>query len=156
MDYFVLSLGANLGDRLETISRAKEKLEIAFGTYFCSSMYRSQAVEYLDQPDFINCAMAFKITESSPTPEAVLSTILDLEDALGRVRSVRFGPRVIDIDLIFYSDRVMNTPQLTLPHPRFLQRSFVVRPMLELPIKEWLSATYSIPDEFETEALIVD
>tara|TARA_R110000868_G_scaffold100128_3_gene275393 strand:+ start:23398 stop:23868 length:471 start_codon:yes stop_codon:yes gene_type:complete len=156
MNFFVISLGSNLGDSADNITRARSSLEALFGTGFYSSLYRSNAVELTDQPDFYNQALAFKITNSTPEPQELLQLLLGVETKLGRQRTVRFGPRVIDIDLIFYSDKILSTPQLTLPHPRFLQRSFVVRPMLELPIKSWLSENFELPQCFDTEAYIVD
>ena len=156
MNFFIVSLGSNLGDSASSISAARTSLESLFGASFSSSLYRSSAVELTDQPDFYNQALAFEITTSTPGPEELLQLLLSVETKLGRERTIRFGPRVIDIDLIFYSDKTLSTDKLTLPHPRFLQRSFVVRPMLELPIRNWLVQNYNLPEHFDTEAYIVD
>ncbi|MBH47998.1 MAG: 2-amino-4-hydroxy-6-hydroxymethyldihydropteridine diphosphokinase [Halobacteriovorax sp.] len=156
MNFFIVSLGSNLGDSATNIANARTSLESLFGASFSSSLYRSSAVELIDQPDFYNQALAFEITTSTPAPEELLQLLLTLETTLGRKRTVRFGPRVIDIDLIFYSDKTFSSDKLTLPHPRFLQRSFVVRPMLELPIKKWLTDNFNLPEHFDTEAYIVD
>jgi 2-amino-4-hydroxy-6-hydroxymethyldihydropteridine diphosphokinase len=81
------------------------------------------------QPDFLNCVVELR---SSLSPEALLEALLGVERAMGRVRAGRWGPRVIDLDLVLYGARVLETPSLTLPHPGVLTRRFVLEPLAAL------------------------
>ncbi|HEV2131036.1 MAG TPA: 2-amino-4-hydroxy-6-hydroxymethyldihydropteridine diphosphokinase, partial [Longimicrobiaceae bacterium] len=94
-----------------------------------SSVYRSAPVGYRDQPDFFNLACG-GVTHLSP-PE-LLATTQEIEYSLGRARSFRNAPRTIDIDLLAYGDLVLDTPELTLPHPRLPERAFVLLPLAEV------------------------
>jgi 2-amino-4-hydroxy-6-hydroxymethyldihydropteridine diphosphokinase len=92
-------------------------------------LYHSRAVGYTDQPDFVNTALSGK---TSLSPEELLAFTQEIEQRVGRVQRFHWGPREIDIDIIFYDNLVQQTDQLTLPHPEFRQRDFVLRPLCDL------------------------
>jgi 2-amino-4-hydroxy-6-hydroxymethyldihydropteridine diphosphokinase len=94
-----------------------------------SSLYETTPVGVIDQPDFLNAVVQVRTTR---TPEELLQTALDMERKWGRVRTQRWGPRVLDIDLLVYGDRQIDTPALTVPHPRLRERAFVVVPLAEI------------------------
>jgi 2-amino-4-hydroxy-6-hydroxymethyldihydropteridine diphosphokinase len=127
----VLGLGSNLGDSVETIRRACEALDLLPKTQVlqCSSLYRTKPVGLLDQPDFVNAAVLLK---TGLSPRALLGACLGIEAAAGRRRSVKNGPRVLDIDLLLYEGEVSGDEELTLPHPRLHERAFVLVPLADL------------------------
>ena len=94
-----------------------------------SSLYETAAVGVTDQPDFLNAAA--EVRTSLPAA-ALLSAFLNLENLLGRVRTFRWGPRVIDLDLLLYGDEQIALPTLTVPHPRLRERAFVLVPLAEI------------------------
>lgn len=125
-----LSLGSNLGDRgkylREAISRLGELGEIRQ----VSAFYETQPVEVKgEQPWFLNCALAMK-TELMPLE--FLSRMLAVEKSMGRIRTQPKGPRTIDIDIVFFGNDVLDTPELTVPHPAMHQRRFVLAPLAEI------------------------
>lgn len=154
MKKLILALGSNQGDSLEILKLARERLMVLFGDCESSRIYISDAVDYLDQPQFYNQVIAFDLPQMSALD--VLVTTMSIEADLGRTRLIKFGPRTIDIDLIFYADQNFHLENLVIPHPRFLQRSFVVYPLLELSIKSWILDNYIIPDHFEVSASPID
>ena len=125
-----LSLGGNIGDVRDTIANALRLLE-ATGVRVVarSSDYRTRPWGKTDQPDFTNVST---VVETALPPLQLLATCLDVERQLGRVRHERWGPRVIDIDLIAYDDVSMETPELTLPHRHAHERGFVLIPLAEI------------------------
>jgi 2-amino-4-hydroxy-6-hydroxymethyldihydropteridine diphosphokinase len=125
-----LGLGANLGDPPANLRAAVERLREA-GLQFeaLSSLYRTRPWGVTDQPDFINaCALARTRLE----PLALLERIQAVEHEMGRRRSLRWGPRPIDIDILFYENISSTDPRLTLPHPGLLERAFVLLPLAEI------------------------
>lgn len=126
-----VGLGANLGDRAENIQSALSSLGDLPTIRLCrvSSLYETAAVGIPDQPDFLN-AVAEVATTLSAT--ALLEALLNLENLLGRVRTFRWGPRVIDLDLLLYEDQQIALPTLTVPHPRLRERAFVLAPLAEI------------------------
>lgn len=126
-----LGLGANLGEREETIKQALKKLaaQPTIEVTAVSSLYQTAPVGMTDQPDFLNAAAAIRTTL---TPQELLACILQLEQQLGRVRTVRWGPRTIDIDILVFGSKEINQPQLTVPHPRLEKRLFVLVPLAEI------------------------
>lgn len=128
-----IGLGANLGDREETIRRAVERLRGEQGIEIVgiSSLRETEPVGYADQPRFLNGALA---VDTDLSPRDLLARLLAVERELGRVREagLRYGPRTIDLDLLLYGDRVVNEPGLTVPHPRLEERRFVLEPLYEL------------------------
>lgn len=155
MNKLVIASGSNLGNSLEILAKAQSKLMHIFGACEASRVYRSSAVDYLDQPDFFNQVLVFSLPKNHD-PHAVLQVLLKLESELGRERKILRGPRTIDLDLIFFADQTYESAMLTLPHPRFLQRSFVIRPVLELSIASWVRENFAVPEAFTTEAFPID
>lgn len=126
---FYLSLGSNVGDRkgylLQAIGRLREH-----GLYCAlSSFYETEPVEVTDQGWFLNCAVGL---DSSETPAQLLADILSIEKAMGRERIQKKGPRTIDIDILLCGDVIVDTPDLTIPHPAMAQRRFVLEPLAEI------------------------
>ena len=125
-----LLLGSNEGDPPRNLSLAAENVEKSAGIILSrSSLYRSAAWGLEQQPDFYNQVLEIA---SPHSPEALLQKMLDIELAMGRVRIERWGPRLIDIDLLFYGSQIRNTPALTLPHPGIPQRRFTLVPLAEI------------------------
>ncbi|MDQ7081618.1 MAG: 2-amino-4-hydroxy-6-hydroxymethyldihydropteridine diphosphokinase [Aquificota bacterium] len=124
-----LSLGTNLGDRLGYLLRAVEGLRGLGKVERVSTLYESDPWGYRDQPPFLNCVVLFR---TDLKPRDLLTALKDLERSVGRVPRFRWGPREIDIDIVLYGDLVMDSPDLTIPHPRFRERDFVLVPLLEL------------------------
>jgi 2-amino-4-hydroxy-6-hydroxymethyldihydropteridine diphosphokinase len=123
----VIAMGSNLGDRLDYLQGGLDGLfdtpRITF--LAVSPVYETVPVGGPEQPDYLNAVV---IAETSMPAQAVLERCLSLEDAFGRVRDERWGPRTLDLDLIIYGDEVSNGPGLTLPHPRAHERAFVLAP----------------------------
>jgi len=126
-----LGLGSNLGDRRATIEVALEKLGQLPGTRVLavSTVIETEPVGVTDQPRFLN-AVARLETELGPYD--LLAELQALEVKLGRVRTRRWGPRTIDLDILLYDDLVLETEALTVPHPLMAERRFVLAPLVEL------------------------
>ena len=124
-----LGLGSNLGDRLQNLRTAAERIGQIIDVDRVSRVYESAAVGYTDQPDFLNLVLR---AQTDLEPLALFAELKRIETALGRERSFRNAPRTIDIDVLAYDQRVLSTPELTIPHPRMLERSFVLLPLLEV------------------------
>ena len=131
MSVAYIALGANLGDPTATVNAAFAALAELPQTALagCSALYRTAPVGILDQPEFVNAAACLN-TELAP--EALLDALLAIEQRFGRRRGERNGPRTLDLDLLLYDDRVIDTPRLTLPHPRLHLRAFVLCPLADL------------------------
>lgn len=128
-----VGLGANLGDREATVRRALELLaaEPGIEVVAVSTLRETEPVGYADQPAFLNGAAAL---DTELSPRALLDRLLAVEQKLGRVRGAgpRFGPRMIDLDLLLYGGEVVDEPGLTVPHPRLAERRFALEPLCEL------------------------
>jgi len=128
-----IALGSNLnssfGDRASNLREALRRLEELGDLKAISSFFDTEPVGYLDQPHFLNAAA---VLETSLVPLDLLRGLLAIEKAMGRERLIAKGPRVIDLDLLLYSDRVLNTTELTLPHPEMQSRRFVLEPLSEI------------------------
>ena len=128
----VLSLGSNLGNSAEILSSAAEALNEASEVIALSSFYQTRPVGGPPQPDFMN---AIIIIETNLEPEELLLVAQAIEGAHGRERNentVKWGPRFLDIDLIKCDEMLINSPDLTIPHPRAHEREFVLRPWNEI------------------------
>jgi 2-amino-4-hydroxy-6-hydroxymethyldihydropteridine diphosphokinase len=127
-----VGLGSNLGDRAGYLLLAvRGMLDAGLDVIRLSSIYETEAVEYEEQPAFLN--MVAEVRGSTlPTPEQMLARLLRIEYALGRTRGVRMGPRTIDLDLLIFKDALSDTEFLKLPHPRIAARCFVLVPLAEL------------------------
>lgn len=127
-----VGLGSNLGDRAGYLLLAvRGMLDAGLDVIRLSSIYETEAVEYEQQPAFLN--MVAELHGSTlPSPEQTLARLLRIEYALGRTRDVRMGPRTIDLDLLIFKDQQIETEFLTVPHPRLATRRFVLVPLNEL------------------------
>ena len=127
----VLGLGTNMGKRLENLENALNSIALLPQTKIIktSSVYETEPWGYTEQARFLNCAV---LVETDLTPHALLGACLGIEAALGRVRKLRNGPRIIDIDLLLYEDFELESEELTVPHPFILQRDFVLVPLHDL------------------------
>lgn len=129
-----LSLGSNLGDRLTNLNEALRKLEQGgCRVLACSSVYETQPVDFAEQPDFLNSAVA---VETSLEPLSLLECCLQIEQEMGRRRTVMAGPRTIDLDVLLLGNLRLDLPRLTVPHPRMHTRRFVLLPLAEIAPQE--------------------
>jgi len=127
-----VGLGSNLGDRAGYLLLAVHgMLDAGLDVIRLSSIYETEAVEYEDQPAFLNMVAELR-GSTLPSPEQRLARLLRIEYALGRTRDVRLGPRTIDLDLLIFKDARSDTEFLKLPHPRIAARRFVLVPLAEL------------------------
>ncbi len=124
-----LALGSNVGDSKAYIEKAVELLGASVPDIVRAPLYTSKAVGYTDQPDFINTAIR---GETALTPQELLRFVKGIEQEIGRIYRFRWGPREIDIDIIYYGDTVSDEPGLTIPHPRCRERDFVLRPICDI------------------------
>ncbi len=124
-----LGLGANLGDPVATLRAAKARLGGIGRVTAASSLYRTPPWGVTGQPPFVNAAV---VLETPLEPTALLAALKSLERTLGRVASVRWGPRAIDIDILDYEGVRQNDPELTIPHARLLERAFALVPLAEI------------------------
>ncbi len=130
MDHTVyIALGTNLGDRLANLRAAIKSLPPDVSVLAESHVYETPPWGYADQPPFLN--MAIK-AETDLAPEPLLTYLKQLEVELGREQNFRWGPRLIDLDILFYDELVVNTPPLVIPHPRLHERAFVLVPLLDV------------------------
>ena len=128
-----IGVGANLGNRRESIAAALDLLRAEAGVEVVavSSLRETEPVGYENQPRFLNGAAAL---ETELPPRELLQGLLEIERRLGRVRGEgpRFGPRTIDLDLLLYGDEILEEPGLVVPHPRLHERRFALEPLAEL------------------------
>jgi len=124
-----LSLGSNLGDRLTNLRNAITILPPKVKPWVQSSVYETQPWGYSDQPAFLNQIIK---ADTDLDPVDLLTFLKETEVILGRQKTFRFGPRLIDLDIIFYDDLVFKTPRLTIPHPRIAERAFILIPLAEI------------------------
>ena len=124
-----LSLGSNVGDRLANLSTAIERLKSVGEIVGVSSFYETEPVEFTAQPWFINGGVKLN---TEKTPDQLLVEILQIEQHMGRQRTQAKGPRAIDIDILLFGDSVINTKDLTIPHPAMQKRRFVLEPLAEI------------------------
>lgn len=125
-----LSLGSNLGDRENNLRSAIAALPFThFHVSKVSSLYETEPVDYFDQPWFLNCVVEGE-TESQPAE--LLRALRAIEVQLGSQKAFAKGPRLLDIDILLYSDLSLDTSELQIPHPRMLERKFVLAPLAEI------------------------
>lgn len=148
-----LAIGSNLGNRLEMLRRAVVELERhGFIISEMSRVWETAPWGVIKQPRFLNMCV---LTESKLEPEDMLQELKTIEQNLGRNKTERWGPRIIDLDIVMLGDEIVDTPRLRVPHPRMQERTFVLVPLAEIApnmvnpklgktIKELL---YSLPEE---------
>ncbi len=124
-----LSLGSNLGDRLDQLREALNHIRAFSGILQISPCYETRPVGYQDQPDFLNltCLIATELS-----PHELLKELKDIEQRMGRQPSFRNAPRPIDLDILLFDDLVLNSPDLVIPHPRMSERAFVLAPLADI------------------------
>lgn len=124
-----LGLGTNLGDREANLRRALEHIAAVATIDAVSSVYQSEPVGFADQPDFWN--MVARVRTDLPARE-LMEALIAIEQDMGRERSFRNAPRLIDIDILLYDDIVFTGEDLVIPHPRMRERGFVLQPLVEI------------------------
>ena len=124
-----LALGTNLGDREENLSRARALLSPKVKIIEASPIYITPPWGYEDQPDFLNQVLEVQ-TKLKPRP--LLKFLKKIETKMGRLETFRNGPRLIDIDILFYGQRVIRGTELSIPHPRLYERAFVLVPLNDI------------------------
>ncbi len=130
MPKLYLLLGGNLGDRIVYLRQASESIGAQVGGITAASkLYETAAWGKTDQPNFLNQVLE---VQTEQPPEQVLQTINHIEQELGRVRQEHWGARVIDIDILFYDQLVLQTQRLTIPHPQLHLRRFTLLPLAEI------------------------
>ena len=146
MQTIFLSLGSNVGDREANLRAAIAALS-SHGVRVkqVSSIYETEPVDYLEQPWFLNCVLE---AETELRPHELLQALRSIEAQLGSTKEFAKGPRKIDLDILLYGDETIATPELQVPHPRMLQRRFVLAPLAEIaPIlrhPSWLAAAATL------------
>ena len=124
-----LALGTNLGDRSDNLRSALAALAPDVRVVAESRIYETEPWGFADQPAFLNMAVC---AETDLLPAELLSFLKKLEAGLGRTPTFRNGPRLIDLDILFYDDLVLDTPPLVIPHPRLQERAFVLVPLADI------------------------
>ena len=127
-----IALGTNLGDRRANLLRAIALLREKIRITRLSSLYETEAAYVTDQPEFMNMALAADVDETALAPRELLRFVNEIERRMGRERLVRYGPRVIDVDILSYGDRLVLEEDLIIPHPRIAERDFVLAPLREI------------------------
>jgi 2-amino-4-hydroxy-6-hydroxymethyldihydropteridine diphosphokinase len=126
-----IALGTNLGERLSNLRAAIESLPPDVKVVAESHVYETPPWGYEDQPPFLNMVVKAK---TDLEPEVLLKYLKGIEVELGREKSIRWGPRLIDLDILFYDDLVIDTPPLVIPHPRLHERAFVLVPLGDIAL----------------------
>ncbi len=149
----ILALGSNIGDRELNLKNAISALNIVFGTpTSLSKIYSSEPFGEIKQEDFLNMCIEYPLP--SFTAQESLKHCLTIEKDLGRERKLHWGPRIIDIDIIFYGNEQISEQNLTIPHPHINERSFVVLPLKDLPYYQQISKTFKFSQQFSTESFV--
>ncbi|HIE57759.1 MAG TPA: 2-amino-4-hydroxy-6-hydroxymethyldihydropteridine diphosphokinase [Anaerolineales bacterium] len=124
-----LSLGSNLGNRIGNLQEAVRRLPPSVTVLAQSPVYQTKPWGYTKQPNFLNQVI---FGETSCTPEELLTQLKAIEIRIGRKPTFRYGPRVVDLDILFYGDQIITLPNLEIPHPRLYERAFVLVPLNDL------------------------
>lgn len=124
-----LGIGTNLGDRAHNIRETLRRLAELGTVRAVSSLHETAPWGVLDQPVFLNAAC---LLETGLSPQQLLAAIKRIERAMGRAPAVRYGPRIIDVDILLYDDLILSGERLTIPHPQMHERSFVLLPLREI------------------------
>jgi dihydroneopterin aldolase/2-amino-4-hydroxy-6-hydroxymethyldihydropteridine diphosphokinase len=126
-----IGIGSNLGDRQKNIQRAISLLRAApqIRVTAVSSIYETKPVGVVDQPDFLNAALSICTDRS---PHDLLNDLQKIESQLKRKRTIHWGPRTIDLDILLYDDKIISSDRLIIPHPEMHKRYFVLKPLSEI------------------------
>jgi 2-amino-4-hydroxy-6-hydroxymethyldihydropteridine diphosphokinase len=147
----IIASGSNIGDSPNILREACRDLARDFALISFSQIYTSQAIEYENQPDFYNQVLEFSLP--SQKPDEVMKLLLEMEKKFGRHRDIPKGPRTLDLDIIFWGTTSFQSDSVTIPHPRWFERSFVVKPLQELPFFQTIQKCFTIPQSFAVEAV---
>src|SRR5712671_3303692 len=128
-DRVYLSLGSNVGDREDHLRGAITRLESIARVISVSSFYETEPIEVTNQPWFLNCAVK---VETTKMPKQLMAAILEMEREMGRLRTIKKGPRTVDIDILLFGDAVVDSQEVTIPHPAMHERRFVLEPLAEI------------------------
>jgi len=146
----IIATGSNLGESIHLLTQAKIILKQKFGMIAESKIYTSRAIEYENQPDFFNQVLELPLPPLSPVE--LINELLSIEKSFGRSRNIPKGPRPLDLDIIFWNLEIIHEENLVIPHPRWMERSFVVKPLSELPFFQTIEKCFTIPKTFEIDA----
>ena len=133
-----IALGTNIGDRAENMQQALKELESIMQIEERSPIYETPPWGLVDQPDFLNQVVR---GETELSPVELIKALKGIESEMGRVPTIRYGPRLIDLDLLFYNDLVFEAEKLSIPHPRMRGRAFVLVPLADLA-PEFIHSVY--------------
>lgn len=151
-----LALGANVGDKENHIEQAITLLNECMQDITVAPFYYSKAVGYEAQDDFLNTAL---VGGTYLSPTELLVTIKEIEQRIGRIQRFRWGPREIDIDILFYEAQIIENPGLQIPHPRLFERDFVLQPLLDLDPEfihpSFLRSVQSLYDDLPKTAHVI-
>jgi 2-amino-4-hydroxy-6-hydroxymethyldihydropteridine diphosphokinase len=147
MNKVYLLIGGNIGNRMANLQLATAHIVKEIGTLFnSSSVYETEAWGPIEQPLFLNQVL---VVETKINATSLLTHLLFIEKKMGRNRDVPMGPRTIDIDILYFNDEIINSPDLTIPHPRISERKFVLLPLNEI------APTYVHPVLHKNNALLL-
>ncbi len=125
-----IAIGTNLGDRKRNIELAVKKMEATqIAVIKKSPIYSTMPYGYKNQPIFLNCVVE---TQTDMSVEELLHTLQKIEKEMGRTKKIRWGPRIIDLDIIFFDNNIINKPDLQIPHPDMQNRDFVLKPLKDI------------------------
>lgn len=124
-----IGIGTNRGDRHQNITTALQKVTQFAKITNKSSIYETDPMGYKNQGKFLNLVIEI---ETELKPEELLKKLLKVEQEMGRIRTIKNGPRIIDLDILLYNDEKINKPNLKIPHPRMNEREFVLKPLSEI------------------------
>ena len=141
-----IALGTNLGDRHANLVNAVQRLSERIAVRERSSVYETEAAYVEAQPSFLNMVLRGEIDSATLSPRDLLRFVNEVERRMGRERLVRYGPRLIDIDILMYGSQQVMEPDLIIPHPRIVERDFVLAPLAEI------APTLVLPGQTQTVA----
>lgn len=147
-----LGVGTNIGDRLQNLINAVEALNLLPMTKVVevSNVYETEPVGYDNQQDFLNIVVC---VSTELNAHNLLGAALGVEAGMGRVRTIKNGPRIIDVDLLLYENEKYDTNSLILPHPRMLERNFVLKPLLDLNIDNEICSTDYLKEKLTSDGV---
>jgi 2-amino-4-hydroxy-6-hydroxymethyldihydropteridine diphosphokinase len=130
MNKVYLLIGGNMGDRMANLAMAIKLIEEQIGNIeLKSSIYETAAWGQTNQPDFLNQAL---LVNTNMQADELMSKLLSIENLMGRIRTIKLGPRTIDLDIMYFNNEVISTNLITIPHPKLAERKFVLEPLFEI------------------------
>lgn len=147
-----VGLGSNLDDPVTNVRTAIEQISKLGKTIAVSDLYHSRAWGYEDQPDFCNAAMLIDV---EMTAVDFLTKLQEIERSMGRTPTFKWGPRLIDLDILYFGDEEVETAALVLPHPFMNERAFVLKPLAQID-KRYVDALNKLPQEIRDGVQILE